>query len=258
MLKQNTTILAQYPFRMMGGLFCGERSQWDQSERRNKFIGEAGWDPTCGVPSGHLAHSSWNLPQKSGGMSAFTTLHGDATVSLSLAGGVSTNASLSGSGDITSAVAQLVISMVASLTGTGTIASADLQALLNAVANLTGSGDVTTAALGALGWLSAATSAGGDITNATPYASGVLSATIRGYSDLTPEGIRDKVWAAALDNGLTAEEMLRIILSATAAKLSGAATTNILIRSVADDKNRIDATVDANGNRTAITLDGSP
>ena len=112
MLKQNTTIYAQYPFRLIGGVGV-ERTMWDQTERRNKFLGEASFDKKCGVPSGHLAPSSWNLPQSSGGMSAFTSINGTGVANASGALGLNGSASLSGAGDITSATAQLVISMVA-------------------------------------------------------------------------------------------------------------------------------------------------
>ena len=52
----------------------------------------------------------------------------------------------------------------------------------------------------------------------------------------------------------TVREALRIILAAAAGKLSGAASTTVSIRDTNDAKNRIVATVDANGNRSAVTL----
>lgn len=63
--------------------------------------------------------------------------------------------------------------------------------------------------------------------------------------------------ANAIETGVTLRQALRLQLSAMVGKLSGAATTNILIRDTADSKNRINATVDADGNRTAVILDGS-
>ena len=49
---------------------------------------------------------------------------------------------------------------------------------------------------------------------------------------------------------------MRLIAAADAAKLSGAATATVVIRNaVADRKDRITATVDADGNRSAITYD---
>ncbi len=50
--------------------------------------------------------------------------------------------------------------------------------------------------------------------------------------------------------------IMRILLSAMAGLLSGAATTNVKMRDQADSKDRIDATVDSAGNRTSVTLDG--
>jgi len=62
--------------------------------------------------------------------------------------------------------------------------------------------------------------------------------------------------AAGVETGLTVRNALRLALAALAGKLSGAATTTVVIRNaVADSKDRITATVDANGNRSAITVD---
>jgi hypothetical protein len=62
--------------------------------------------------------------------------------------------------------------------------------------------------------------------------------------------------AGAIETGLTPRQALRLALAALAGKVSGAATTTVTIRNaVADSKARITATVDADGNRTAITTD---
>lgn len=76
-------------------------------------------------------------------------------------------------------------------------------------------------------------------------------------------GERDSIATAHLDladgveSGITVRQGHRINVAASGGKLSGAATTNILIRDTNDTKNRINATVDADGNRTAVTLDVS-
>lgn len=60
-----------------------------------------------------------------------------------------------------------------------------------------------------------------------------------------------------LTNGVetswTLRQAMRIILAGVAGKLSGAATTTNTIRDVGDSANRIVATVDADGNRSAVT-----
>lgn len=62
--------------------------------------------------------------------------------------------------------------------------------------------------------------------------------------------------ANAIETGLTPRQALRLIASTTAGKLSGAGTATETFRNaVADSKNRIVATVDSAGNRTAITTD---
>ena len=63
--------------------------------------------------------------------------------------------------------------------------------------------------------------------------------------------------AGITEGTLDLQEILRIILSATAGITNGFGTDNPNFRDVADSKDRIAATVDGEGNRTAITLDGS-
>lgn len=60
-----------------------------------------------------------------------------------------------------------------------------------------------------------------------------------------------------IETGYTLRQALRIILSACSGKLSGAGTNTEVFRSATDAKDRITATVDASGNRTAIILDGT-
>jgi hypothetical protein len=61
--------------------------------------------------------------------------------------------------------------------------------------------------------------------------------------------------AAGIETSWTVRQGLRVMLASMAAKLSGAATSTVSIRDVGDTKDRIVATVDANGNRSAITYD---
>jgi hypothetical protein len=63
--------------------------------------------------------------------------------------------------------------------------------------------------------------------------------------------------AAGVETNRTVRQALRLILSALAGKLSGAATTTIAIRDTNDTVTRISATVDSDGNRSAVTLDAS-
>lgn len=195
----NRSVLLKSPGRYFGGSTVSDnRSNFGTpGSTRCRFFG--GFPQTSATPTGYRPPYSWVLPIKPGELASINNLAGSSGVSLDMAAGLNGDATLSGSGDITQAVGQLVISMVAALAGSGTVASADLRGYLNAVAALSGAGSVT-APLAALGWLQAAIAGSGSISSATPCATGTLSAIIRGYSDLTPEGIRDQVWNATLAN----------------------------------------------------------
>jgi hypothetical protein len=65
------------------------------------------------------------------------------------------------------------------------------------------------------------------------------------------------VWAAICEGSYTYDDVMKLVSAALAGKLSGAPAGPIYIRDLNDSKNRIIATVDANGNRTGITLDVS-
>lgn len=104
------------------------------------------------------------------------------------------------------------------------------------------------------------------VITAAAHAAGAIDATAIaadaiGASELAADAaneIADALLdrAAAVETGLTVRQALRLIAAANAAKLSGAATTTITIRNaVADSKDRIVATVDSDGNRSAITYD---
>ena len=58
-------------------------------------------------------------------------------------------------------------------------------------------------------------------------------------------------------DGYNLEQAMKICLSALAGKISGAGTGTVTIRSADDTVNRIVASVDDDGNRTSITLDGA-
>ena len=62
------------------------------------------------------------------------------------------------------------------------------------------------------------------------------------------------VGSFTIETGLNLQQSLQLANAANAGKLSGAATTTVLVRDAADTKNRITMTVDADGNRTARTV----
>lgn len=77
-----------------------------------------------------------------------------------------------------------------------------------------------------------------------------------GTGVLLPPTVAEILAAGDVD-GYTFEQFMKLCLAALAGKLSGAATTTVTIRAADDSKARITATVDSDGNRTAITLDAT-
>jgi len=124
--------------------------------------------------------------------------------------------------------------------------------------------DVSTGGEVGIDWANVGTP--GATVNLAATTLGLLGASAIGASSFAASAIDANALAASavdeilddtLEGTMTVRQALRIILSAVAGKLSGAATTNVLIRDIGDTKNRINATVDAAGDRTAITLDGT-
>jgi hypothetical protein len=75
-------------------------------------------------------------------------------------------------------------------------------------------------------------------------------------TDLNDISVVDII-AGIADGSYDLQDMIRIMFAALAGKSAGGGTSTITFRDVADSKNRISATVDSNGNRTAISLDES-
>lgn len=69
--------------------------------------------------------------------------------------------------------------------------------------------------------------------------------------------VQQALLTESVEGSLDVQDVLRIMLAATAGKLSGAGTGTVSIRDLLDGKDRIVATTDAQGNRSAITLDAS-
>lgn len=76
-----------------------------------------------------------------------------------------------------------------------------------------------------------------------------------GYA-LSATGI-DSIVDEVIEGTTTLRQAIKLISSALFAKSSGGGTATLVFRDIGDSKPRITATVDANGNRTAMTLDAT-
>ena len=71
----------------------------------------------------------------------------------------------------------------------------------------------------------------------------------------TLAAIPDSVWDEVVDGVTTARQSMRLANSANGGKVSGMGTDTVVLRDLADTKARVTATVDAPGNRSAVTRD---
>jgi hypothetical protein len=72
-----------------------------------------------------------------------------------------------------------------------------------------------------------------------------------------PGGASSLALSTVVEGSLTFGEIMKILLAAFAGKSAGGGTSTITFRNQADDTDRITATVDSAGNRTAVSVDGS-
>lgn len=291
MLLGNYSVLSKHPGRDIGGGAIGlgnNRGDFNKSSMARGAFASQDWDYLSGVPDGYRPPYCWVLPMSAGGLSARKNLAGEGDLTGAIAGGKNAEASLTGSGDLT-AVGALIVSLVASLTGSGTITSAALLAYLQLAATLAGTGDLTGAAT-ALAHAAATLEGEGDVAGTTVLtALGELAAqiTVTGAT-LTTGNVGQAVWSAiaasnndpgtmgeklndagsaanpwteVLESGMTAAEILRVILAGVAGDCTvtdaGGGSYTIVFKSVDGAIDRITGTTTSGGVRSGSTLDGS-
>jgi hypothetical protein len=209
-------------------------------------------------PNGYYPSGAWALPVTAGSMASYALVNGSGTLTPpNLAGGLNAVATITGAGAITNAGLGLIVSMVATLVGAGAITNANLNAVVGAIATLSGAGNVTAATATGIASPSATLTGSGIISSAVLSANGDMSAFIKSYGDLTPDNLAQYVWNLALEGGVTAEQLMRLMSAALAGKVSGASGTTVTIRDINDTVDRIVATVDTSGDRTAVTLNSN-
>lgn len=221
--------------------------------KRNLTAGEGISSDLAGVPSGYTNKYTFVMPQKAGGIKSFREAQGVATATLSLAGGKNAVGSADGVATVTG-TAQLVVSGQGSAAGEATV-TGNLQAALNGAGSAAGVATAT-GTIGALAW-AVGSAAGVATASGVRYATGELIGSIAPAVTLDAANFSTYLLDEEdVETGLTLRQALRVIAAATAGKVSGGGTSTITIRNaVADGADRIVATVDSNGNRSAITYD---
>ena len=229
-----------------------QSNNYKAGPRRNIFTAQ-GYSAKSGIGSGHLHPSSWMLPQKPGGLSSYGEAAGIASWSGGIAAGRNIAATFAGAATFTG-TGQLVVSGVGSFAGVGAF-TGNVTAALGAVGTFAG-----------VAAFSGAVLAKGNITGAFTgvasfvairYATGSMSGSFAPAVTLEAAGFSSYLLDQEdVETGLTLRQALRLVTAATAGKISGGGTATETIRNaVADSANRMVATVDSSGNRTAITYD---
>lgn len=224
-----------------------------QTALRRNATTSPSWSRKSGIPSGHLPPTSWMLPQIAGGMSSHASAVGTASFSGALAEGRNVSGAFTTSATF-AATGQLVVSGSGTFAGVASF-SANVIAALAAAGTSSGvaSFSATPTAIGHM----SATFSGSASFAATRYATGSMSGSFAPPVELEAAGFSGYLLDQEdVESGLTFRQALRLIAAATAGKVSGASGTTVTIRNaVVDDKNRITATVDEAGNRSAIVYD---
>jgi hypothetical protein len=283
-LKTNTTLLAQLPLRQIGGSPGTFRSMWGRGDRMNQSVGVGIPSKLAGIPSGHLAPSSWVLPYKPGAMSSFTNLVVTVTPgTLNLAAGVNITGSTTVTITVNPADGQLIVSASGSTSITFNLAG-NLAGALSASGSTSFSFTVNNATLGAI--VDAVGAALVQFSNsATVRATGNLSGDITPFTELSPQSlsaavweslasaynapgtmgellnsagggaspatIAAEVWSTPLET-LTAEEIMRVLLAALAGARSGLGSGTEEYLAQDGTTPRITFSPDAQGNGTPI------
>lgn len=206
-------------------------------------------------PDGYYPPHSMIIARSAGRLRSNFTIEGSGTVTAPLQSGrnIEATTDVTGTGGVTDAEIGQLILIAAALAGSGGFTSASLQALASLTASVAASGGVSSAALSGLLRMASSVSGSGTVTaNNTFLAS--LVANLRGYGDLTPEGIRDAVWAAILESGFSSSDILRLIAAATQGSATGLEDGSPVFKGLDGTTNRIVATY-VSGTRTVTSRD---
>ncbi len=221
--------------------------------KRNLSAGEGITSELASIPAGRNNKYTWVMPQKPGAISSRNEAQGAASWTGAIAAGRNIAGEFGGVAAFT-ATGQLVVSGSGSFAGVAAF-SGNVTAALNAAGSFAGTASFSGAVV-ASGFMAGAF-AGSASFSATRYATGSLSGSFAPPITLEASGFSTYLLDEEdVETGLTLRQALRLITAAVGGEVSGGGTTTITFRSaVADDADRIVATVDSNGNRTAITYD---
>jgi hypothetical protein len=255
----NRSVLHKSPGRFLSGTVASiERSGFSKAGMlANRF--QAMSLILGGIPTGHLAPSSWALPRTAGALSAVNSADFSiAAGSLNLAEG----RNIAGDTTITFSLPNADLQLVVSASGDATITfsqSALLAGALSADGSATITFNVGTATLGAL--IDAVASASFSLTGAaTATALGELAGDITPFTELSPESLAASVGNLVIDGTYTLTDVLKILAAVAAGKSTvtdlGGGSAEVVFRDLSDTLDRVVADM-TNSDRITVTIDPS-
>lgn len=212
---------------------------------------------------GKSLYTSGNAPGAASGLALVGSNMGTITGGTITTVSDKTGYSLSSSG--LAAVTTWTVGITGNITGN---LSGSVGSVSGAVGSVTG--NVGGNVVGYVGSVSGAVGSvtgnvGGNVTGSVGSVVGSVTVGTNndktGYSLATAPPTADENAAALLDlanaieSGLTVRQAMRLLVAVEGGKVSGAGTTTMTFRNVADTKDVVVATVDSSGNRTALTRD---
>lgn len=275
-------ILGAFPCSGGGSLAFSQNLQ--RTQRSLALFANGQISPASSVPEGSFESRSCLIaPITSGGMSSAGASNG---VTFSASGSAISGGLMSGSAGL-SATADASMSLIVSLSGEA-LASVSCDGISLALTiSLSGEASWQMTADGAnLGLIVPMSGSAFVVATGTADLKGLLSLSGESspFAELSPQNIAAAVWSSVaasndeagsmgekmndaggaanpwnevIESGFTAAEILRLLASVMAAKSAGGGTTSVTFRDLADTKNRITATVDENGNRSAVVADAT-
>lgn len=249
-----------------------------------QFVGSETNRTKAAFPNGYYPPYSLVMPFTVG-----TTAGRDA-VSASAVAAIKSTVATTGDATIT-ALAEAVATLLSSTTGEATV-TATAEGVAAGVAITTGDATVTAtgdAAINAYAFITASASCGvdaegiasgtahiegesttetalspatlaaalWDATAASYNATGTMGAKLNaaGSGGVDYDALKEAVWGYSVEGDMSAEGVVRVLLAVLSGTTEGIGTTTEKYKSLDGTTDRINATFDAAGNRTSVTID---
>lgn len=144
-------------------------------------------------------------------------------------------------------------SSAAYLAGVGSVA-AQPRGSIRSASSLSGAGAITYARSLRLIGSPVLLTGSGAITFAQPRGYVRANVTIK-VNELSQDDVAGALMQAKIDGEYTFRDVMRIMASVLAGKVSGAETPTVTFRAITDAKDRVVSVTDVDGNRTSVTVD---